>query len=58
MICVGLTILICAFAAGLQAAIDLIEPIKAKYPAVSYADLYQMASAVAVEVREWFTVAQ
>jgi catalase (peroxidase I) len=26
------------------------EPIKAKYPAVSYADLYQMASAVAVEV--------
>ncbi|WIA43888.1 hypothetical protein OEZ86_010299 [Tetradesmus obliquus] len=36
--------------AGLQAAIDLMEPIKATYPAVSYADLYQMASAVAVEV--------
>jgi L-ascorbate peroxidase len=44
-----LTFQICP--AGLQAAIDLIEPIKAKYPAVSYADLYQMASAVAVEVR-------
>ncbi|KAF6256178.1 L-ascorbate peroxidase [Scenedesmus sp. NREL 46B-D3] len=36
--------------AGLQAAIDLVEPIKAKYPDVSYADLYQMASAVAIEV--------
>lgn len=36
--------------AGLQGAIDLIEPIKQKYPMVSYADLYQMASAVAVEV--------
>lgn len=36
--------------AGLSAALALLEPIKAKYPDVSYADLYQMASAVAVEV--------
>jgi hypothetical protein len=39
------------FAAGLQSAVDLIEPIKQRHPSVSYADLYQMASAVAVEVR-------
>eukprot|EP00775_Hariotina_reticulata_P012891 gene12891-13017_t len=37
-------------ASGLQGAIDLLEPIKAKYPDVSYADLFQLASAVAVEV--------
>eukprot|EP00878_Enallax_costatus_P000648 GHUV01000754.1.p1 GENE.GHUV01000754.1~~GHUV01000754.1.p1 ORF type:complete len:315 (+),score=72.36 GHUV01000754.1:228-1172(+) len=36
--------------AGLQSAVDLIEPIKQKHPAVSYADLYQMASAIAVEI--------
>lgn len=36
--------------AGLQAAVDLIEPIKQRHPSVSYADLYQMASAVAVEL--------
>lgn len=36
--------------AGLQAALDLIEPIKQKHPLVSYSDLYQMASAVAVEL--------
>lgn len=36
--------------AGLKAAVDLIEPIKQRHPAVSYADLYQMASAVAVEL--------
>lgn len=35
---------------GLGGAIGLIEPIKAAFPAVSYADLFQMASAVAVEV--------
>ncbi|KAF5829755.1 L-ascorbate peroxidase [Dunaliella salina] len=36
--------------AGLKVALDLLEPIKAKYPDVSYADLFQMASAVAIEV--------
>eukprot|EP00879_Flechtneria_rotunda_P027977 GHRR01030046.1.p1 GENE.GHRR01030046.1~~GHRR01030046.1.p1 ORF type:complete len:206 (+),score=42.37 GHRR01030046.1:131-748(+) len=36
--------------AGLQGALDLIEPIKQKHPAVSYADLYQMASALGVEL--------
>ncbi|KAI8477043.1 MAG: ascorbate peroxidase [Monoraphidium minutum] len=36
--------------AGLQGALDLVEPIKQKYPLVSYADLYQMASAVAIEI--------
>ncbi|GMH46087.1 hypothetical protein BSKO_14051 [Bryopsis sp. KO-2023] len=36
--------------AGLSAGLALIEPTKAKCPDVSYADLYQMASAVAIEV--------
>lgn len=36
--------------AGLKIAIDLLDPIKAKYPKVTYADLYQLAGVVAVEV--------
>ncbi|KAL6644395.1 hypothetical protein ACP70R_016003 [Stipagrostis hirtigluma subsp. patula] len=36
--------------AGLKIAIDLLEPIKAKNPRVTYADLYQLAGVVAVEV--------
>ncbi|XP_078173161.1 ascorbate peroxidase 3 [Carex rostrata] len=36
--------------AGLQIAIDLLEPIKAKHPKITYADLYQFAGVVAVEV--------
>lgn len=36
--------------AGLNSALALLEPIKQKFPAVSYADLYQLASALAVEV--------
>lgn len=36
--------------AGLQAAIDLLEPIHERFPLVSYADLYQMASAAAIEL--------
>lgn len=36
--------------AGLKIAIDLLEPIKAKHPRITYADLYQLAGAVAVEV--------
>jgi len=35
--------------AGLGIARDLLEPIKAKYPEVSYADLYILAGVVAVE---------
>ena len=35
---------------GLQGALDLAEPVKAKFPDVSYADLYQLASAVSIEV--------
>jgi len=35
--------------AGLVGAIELLEPIKQKFPNVSYADLFQMASAVAIE---------
>lgn len=35
---------------GLNGATALLEPIKAKFPEVSYADLYQMASALAIEV--------
>eukprot|EP00798_Chlamydomonas_sp_ICE-L_P019266 gene19266-25903_t len=36
--------------AGLQNAIDIIEPVKAKFPGVTYSDLFQMASAVAIEL--------
>ncbi|XP_042469754.1 probable L-ascorbate peroxidase 4, peroxisomal isoform X1 [Zingiber officinale] len=36
--------------AGLKIAIDLLEPVKEKHPNVSYADLYQLAGVVAVEV--------
>eukprot|EP00531_Pseudo-nitzschia_arenysensis_P019307 CAMPEP_0116118290 /NCGR_PEP_ID=MMETSP0329-20121206/2024_1 /TAXON_ID=697910 /ORGANISM="Pseudo-nitzschia arenysensis, Strain B593" /LENGTH=316 /DNA_ID=CAMNT_0003611905 /DNA_START=115 /DNA_END=1065 /DNA_ORIENTATION=- len=35
--------------AGLASAHELLVPIKEKYPSVSYADLYQMASARAIE---------
>lgn len=35
---------------GLANGLKLLEPIKQKYPAVSFADLLQMASAVAIEV--------
>lgn len=36
--------------AGLITAVNLLKPLKAKFPDVSHADFYQMASAVAVEV--------
>ncbi|PKA60777.1 putative L-ascorbate peroxidase 4 [Apostasia shenzhenica] len=36
--------------AGLKIAIDILEPVKAKHPKVTYADLYQLAGVVAVEV--------
>lgn len=36
--------------AGLKNALILLEPIKAQFPEVGYADLYQLASATAVEV--------
>ncbi|XP_020083739.1 probable L-ascorbate peroxidase 3 isoform X2 [Ananas comosus] len=36
--------------AGLKIAIDLLEPVKAKHPKITYADLYQLAGVVAVEV--------
>lgn len=36
--------------AGLASALKMLEPIKKKYPEVSYADLFQMASACAVEL--------
>jgi hypothetical protein len=38
----------CALA-GLATAVKMLEPLKAKYPLVGYADLFQMASAVAIE---------
>ncbi|CDF32149.1 Ascorbate Peroxidase, APX2 [Chondrus crispus] len=34
---------------GLNIAMDLLEPIKAQFPAISYADLYQLASVVGIE---------
>jgi L-ascorbate peroxidase len=36
--------------AGLANAIALLEPVKAAYPIVSYADLFQMASARSIEL--------
>lgn len=36
--------------AGLASAVQMLEPIKKKFPMVSYADLFQMASAVSVEM--------
>jgi L-ascorbate peroxidase len=36
--------------AGLDWAVEALEPIKAKHPAVSYADIFQMASARAIEL--------
>lgn len=36
--------------AGLKIAVDLLEPIKQKHPRITYADLYQLAGVVAVEV--------
>eukprot|EP00951_Prasinocladus_malaysianus_P033324 scaffold329476_cov47-Prasinocladus_malaysianus.AAC.1 len=38
------------FTAGLVTAVKMLEDFKTKYPEVSYADLYQMASAVGIEV--------
>ncbi|XP_010432358.1 PREDICTED: L-ascorbate peroxidase 3, peroxisomal-like [Camelina sativa] len=35
---------------GLKIALDLCEGVKAKYPKITYADLYQLAGVVAVEV--------
>lgn len=35
--------------AGLKVARDLLEPLKQKYPGVSYADLWSLAGAVAIE---------
>lgn len=35
--------------AGLSGALTLLEPVKEKYPEVSYADIFQMASATAIE---------
>ena len=34
---------------GLATAVNLLEPIKKKFPLVSYADLFQLASATAIE---------
>uniref|UniRef100_A0ACD5YAT6 Uncharacterized protein n=1 Tax=Avena sativa TaxID=4498 RepID=A0ACD5YAT6_AVESA len=36
--------------AGLKIAVDLLEPIKQRHPKITYADLYQLAGVVAVEV--------
>ena len=35
---------------GLINALKLIQPIKDKYPGITYADLFQLASATAIEV--------
>ena len=41
--------MIAIFTAGLKSARDFLEPIKAKYPAISYADLWTLAGAAYVE---------
>ena len=38
------------FATGLPVAVDLLKSVADKYDGVSYADLFQMASAQAIEV--------
>lgn len=38
------------FHAGLVNALKLLQPIKDKYSGVTYADLFQLASATAIEV--------
>lgn len=40
---------------GLVNALKLIQPIKDKYPGVTYADLFQLASATAIEVLFFFS---
>lgn len=35
---------------GLSAAVELLEPVKAKFPDMSHADIYQMASARGIEL--------
>lgn len=47
-----LFILIDGSFAGLINALKLIEPIKNKYSNITYADLFQLASATAIEVIE------
>lgn len=44
--------------AGLVNALKLLQPIKDKYSKVTYADLFQLASATAIEVNplSWFDV--
>ncbi|CAI5494591.1 unnamed protein product [Closterium sp. Naga37s-1] len=43
--------------AGMKIGIDLLEPVKAKHPRVSYADIYQLAGVIAVEVTGGPTIA-
>lgn len=40
----------CTGISGLINALNLIQPIKDKYSGVTYADLFQLASATAIEV--------
>jgi hypothetical protein len=42
--------------AGVDSGLKLLEPIKDACPAVSWADLIQLAGAVAIEVRVWLGV--
>lgn len=50
--------LTCWGGAGLVNALKLLQPIKDKYSNVTYADLFQLASATAIEVNPlfWFNV--
>lgn len=41
---------------GLINALKLIQPIKDKYPGITYADLFQLASATAIEVSDFFSL--
>lgn len=42
--------MLCILCVGLVNALKLLQPIKDKYPGITYADLFQLASATAIEV--------
>ena len=46
----GFRVVLIGSSSGLANALNLLQPIKDRYPGITYADLFQLASATAVEV--------